>query len=570
MNQFPLAPPTVFRLHHRPAYKPGPHCPPHSLTLHLPHFVPLGLPFALFLSLACGALFASAGATLQRVVSPDGHETCTIECDPIAPRESYNRGTVPLPLVPDWVGTRIRATGALVWFDADADGDQDLFVGTYWANQWPPLADYYNFMYLNVGGMLEDDPSWISSDQKHTGGAEWGYINNDAYPDLFLANGGTSLQACQVFYGRDGLLPTTAGWQNGGGTWATDCSLADFDRDGDLDVATSNQGVSPNPYRPVCVFRNAGNGLETTPFWQSNQVGITDACDWGDMDGDLYPDLAVSGWVDWQSGVFRNLGTTLDRDFIWTTGHPERTDKGVAWADLDRDGHLDLALGGSGYPDWVFRNEGTVLAALPIWSSGESYTGCQDMAWADIDNDGDMDLASIHFSTGHVRIYLNEGGVLPSIADWQYDAASSGSALAFGDVNGDGWLDLAIGVANGPIELFLNQQLPTATNELPGESGGLTVGCDARLSPNPVRASWALSLDTPAATRLGGIDLLDASGRRIARGTDATDLLQRSHAIVWQRALNDLPGGTYLLRAWGSDALGQPWAVRKRVVWLGR
>jgi hypothetical protein len=517
-------------------------------------------------------LLAPATATLQRDVSPDGHETCTVECVPGAPRDSYNRGAVPLPLVPDWVGTRIRATGALVWFDADADGDQDLFVGTYWASQWPPLEDYYNFMYLNLGGMLEDDPSWISSDQKHTGDAEWGYINDDAYPDLFLANGGSSLQACQVFYGRNGLLPTTAGWQNGGGTWTTGCSLADFDRDGDTDVATSNQGVSPNAYRPTYVFRNTGTGLETTPCWQSNQVGITDDCQWGDMDGDLYPDLAVSGWVNWQSGVFRNLGTTLDPDFIWTTGHPERTDKGVGWADLDRDGHLDLAVGGSGYPDWVFRNEGTMLGATPIWTSGESYTGCQDLAWVDIDRDGDQDLASIHFSTGHVRIYLNEGGVLPSIADWQYDAESSGSAIAFGDVNRDGWLDLAIGVANGPIELFINQQLPTGVEET-GAGLALAGGAGVRLNPNPVHGTLTLSLEAPEPTALTAVDLIDPGGRRIARGASRADGLQRTHAIAWEgspRALGDLPGGTYLLRASGRDALGQPWTIRKRVVWLGR
>jgi len=402
-------------------------------------------------------------AEMQRNVSPDGHETALAFCRPATiaeaadpaiapdgwvqdePRASYSRGIVPLPLVPDWVGTLRRAVGALAWFDADHDGDQDLFTGTYFANQYPPLDDYYNFIYLNAGGVLEATPSWRSDDQKHTGDAALGSIDGDVYPDLFLANGGTGLQGCQVFYGRDGLLPTAAGWNGTTGSWATGCSLADFDLDGDLDAATSNQGVSPNPYRPTTIYRNLGTVLETSPSWQSNQVGITSECDWGDMDGDGYPDLAVSGWSSWETGVFHNAGTTLDRDFLWTTGHPERTDKGVGWADVDGDHDLDLAVGGSGYPDWLFANEGTLLGDVPVWASGEPYTGCQDLAWADIDRDGDLDLASIHFSTGHVRIYLNEAGVLPATADWQYDAVSNGSAIAFGDVNGDGWLDLAIG-----------------------------------------------------------------------------------------------------------------------------
>jgi hypothetical protein len=533
---------------------------------------------------------ASARAQDQVNVSPDGHETAICSCRPAkaeealdrrispdgwvqdTPRASYNRGEVPFALSPDWVGTRIRATACLVWGDADQDGDNDLFVGTYWANQWPPLADYYNFMYLNVGGHLENDPSWIASDQKHTSEAGWARINNDAYPDLVCVNGGSSLQPSQVFFGQAGLLPTTAGWQNSGGAWATGGSLCDFDRDGDIDLATSNQGISPNPYRPTYIYRNLGNGLEATPSWQSTQVGITSDIEWGDMDGDGAPDLAVSGWVGWQSGVFRNLGTTLTTDFVWTTGHPERTDKGVGWAGVDGDTLPELVIGGNGAPDWLFHNDGGMLGNIPVWASGEAYTGCQDLAWADVDRDGDMDLAMIHFSTGHVRIYLNDHGVLPAMADWQYDAASSGTAIAFGDVNGDNWPDLAIGVANGPIELFINQQVSTGVEETAGDlpaTGTMSV----RASPNPSSGAMRLAIESERPVVLEEVRVFEVSGHVVACLPGDGAVARRQHQRSWQPGGPEgtpPPAGIYLIEARGRDVDGRFHTAKAKAIWLGR
>jgi hypothetical protein len=480
-----------------------------------------------------GAPSTPTEATTPHVhVSPNGREQATCTCRPATPEErldlslspdgwvqdepraSFNRGTVPYSLVPDWVAGRVRACGGLAWGDADRDGDMDLAVGTYFANMWPPIVDYYNYIYLNNGGTFSEPPGWISPDQKHTAAVFWADLNGDTHPDLFCGNGGSSFHPSQVFYGQNGLLPTTPGWQSASVAWLTDAAPADFDLDNDVDVATANEGNSADPYRPTYLFRNLGNGLETYPSWASAQVGITDACDWGDMDGDGRPELAVTGWVNWQTGVFRNLGTTLDPNFAWTTGHPERTDKGIGWSDVDGDHHLDLCVGGNGGPDWLYRNEGTMLGALPVWSSGESYHGCQELLWEDVDRDGDEDLVTAHFSTGHVRIYLNEAGVLPSVADWQYDDASSATAIAFGDLDGDHLPDLAVGVANGPVKVFLNtgtaEGAPETAADLPRDGLRLTAG------PNPCHDRAILRLESTRTLASISIDVFDVTGRVVA------------------------------------------------------
>jgi len=415
--------------------------------------------------------------------------------------------------------------------------------------------------------MLESQPSWISIDQKHSTDAEWGFIDGDTYPDLFVANGGQSLQASEVFFGQNGLLPNAATWFSNDACWTIGCALEDFDRDGDVDVATANQGNSVDPYRPTHIFRNLGTGLEPVPSWSSAQVGITNDVDWGDMDGDHRLDLAVSGWVNWQSGIFRNLGSTLETGFAWTTGHPERTDKGIGWALVDGDTRPDLAVGGNGGPDWIFRNEGATLGAAPTWSSAEAYHGCQDLKWADIDNDGDQDLATMNFSTGHARIYLNTNGVLPAIADWQYDAAVSGTALAFGDVNGDGRLDLAIGTANGPVELFLNTGGSTAAGDAgaPAAAAGLRIA----FAPHPIGPASRLLLDADRPFAIERLTLADAAGRRVALAPAITGSARHHELAAPRGAAGRLATGVYFLTVSGRDETGRTMDTTARVVLLG-
>ena len=56
---------------------------------------------------------------------------------------------------------------------------------------------------------------------------------------------------------------------------------------------------------------------------------------------------------------------------------------GVAWADYDNDGYLDLYIGGAGA---LYRNLGNGTFATPL-----SLTGSRQCIWGDFDGDGDLD-----------------------------------------------------------------------------------------------------------------------------------------------------------------------------------
>jgi len=85
-----------------------------------------------------------------------------------------------------------------------------------------------------------------------------------------------------------------------------------------------------------------------------------------------------------------------------------------AWGDVDNDGDLDLAVGNYGAPNRVYLNEGGVLTSVATWSSDES-DDTRSVAWGDVDNDGDLDLAVGNYYGASNKVYLNDDGVLTTL-----------------------------------------------------------------------------------------------------------------------------------------------------------
>ena len=158
------------------------------------------------------------------------------------------------------------------------------------------------------------------------------------------------------------------------------------------------------------------------------------------------------------------------------------TSRGGGLGDLDGDGDLDLVVANSrNEPIALYINEGGVFTARDFGAvpgAGETNTGLE---LVDLDNDGDLDVYVPNagaFTVGHGfgggpdHYYSNNGQAtfkdrtrkhFPEVADPTTDAA-------FGDIDGDGDLDLIVGNSgvNGEERVFVQYAL----GDQPSAAGG--------------------------------------------------------------------------------------------------
>jgi hypothetical protein len=493
-------------------------------------------------------LLTSPLAAQDRVrveISDDGLETVVVTPSTTDGQVNKRSDEVPYGTAPDWENTLRRQVGALRVADLNGDGWLDVVVGCYISNSYPPYTDWENLIYFNTGsGALETEPSWVSADEVSTGDIQVGFINADEYPDIFAANGGGISNPSRIYFGGPDGPDPVPGWtsQEPGGAWNNYALCIDIDHDGDTDVITANQGASPSdPYRPMFMFVNHDGVLEQAPSWQSDEVSIQGFLAAADFDDDGWEELAVSKWVNFESGIYDNIAGALQTIPVWTTGTTD-SDKGVACADFDNDDWPDLALGHEPTQAW-FNDAGTLLVG---WESQATYFGHQDIAVCDIDRDGDEDLAETHFSNGQVHIYLNRDGVLDGPPSWTYDSPSVGTAIAFGDINGDQWPDLVVGNSGEPsVKVFF--ATPTVS--------AVSSGAPARLAlvgnfPNPFNPSTTIVFELTMPTTVD-LDIQDAKGRRVRRLVASVKLGTGRHEVTWDgrdASGHDLPSGVYLCR----------------------
>ncbi len=500
------------------------------------------------------AITAAAAAPAAVEVSADGHQSVTLEPDTASGPVPRNDAGVPYGTAPDWQNTLRRQVGGLQVADLDGDGWNDVVVGCYISNSYPPYDHWENLIYFNTGGMLEDQPSWVSADEVSTGDVQVGDIDGDGHLDVFAANGG-GLSSPSVIYfgGPDGPDPVP-GWSSAepDGAWNNAGLLLDWDLDGDLDLVTANQGAGQyDPYRPMFGFENVDGELTAWPTWQSQEVSLQNFLAAADWDQDGWPEVAVSKWSGFASAVYDNQEGGLQSTPAWTTGDTG-TDKGVAFADVDGDGWVDLALGHD--PTQLWRNQAGTMTL--VWQSEAPYHGHSDLRFCDVDRDGDPDLAECHFSDGRVHIYLNEGGVLATAPSWTYDSPTVGTAIAFGDLNGDQWPDLVVGNSGEPsVKVFLATPPATAVPGTDGRPAGAAAAA-ARAPrllgghPNPFNPATTITFALPVATDVS-LAIHDAAGRLVRTLVAGRSFAAGVHSVRW--AGRDATGraaatGVYLAR----------------------
>jgi hypothetical protein len=259
----------------------------------------------------------------------------------------------------------------------------------------------------------------------------------------------------------DGVFPENPKWElDRAGSRTIGVALADFDGDGDLDLAAGNAGA-PNTIR-----WNDGEPL-FSEVWTSEDNASTVTVVAGDVDGDGNLDLVCGngGESNQKNTLYLNTdGRFTGAEAITWEEATGNATIGVALGDVDGDGDLDLVCGNNNaQSNTLYLNDGSngVFNATPAWSSNFKRDTF-GVALGDVDGDGDLDLVCGNAGTADQAntLYLNEGGKLSLTPDWESELTGRTTfGVALGDIDGDGDLDLACGNGGTATEkntLYLN------------------------------------------------------------------------------------------------------------------
>jgi tetratricopeptide (TPR) repeat protein len=321
-------------------------------------------------------------------------------------------------------------------------------------------------------------------------------------------------------------------------------AAADFDHDGwiDLYVTNSRQG------EPNFLYKNNGDGTFTDV---AKQAGLADVntteqgasmdCVWGDYDNDGWPDLYLVRWG--TDSLYRNNGDGTFSEVTAKLFKQRDGSPGTDWAngcaaifwDYNLDGRLDIYVGN--YFDehdlWHLkttrimhddfekaRNAGRNF--LYRQNPDGTFTqvahelGLDDPGWtlsvgsADVNNDGWPDLY-IADDFGPDQLFLNnkQGGFTDVTRSAIGFDTKKGMNVDFGDIDGDGWLDIY--VANITTAEYLQEGNMLWHNNGPGTDGHITF-TDIALETGTYDGGWGWGAKFFDYDHDGDLDILAVNG----------------------------------------------------------
>ena len=278
-----------------------------------------------------------------------------------------------------------------------------------------------------------------------------GDLNGDGFPDLVLAKGRHWPLIDRVLLNDGhGHFPIAHNLSNVADR-SYSVTLADIDRDGDLDVVVGND--APDPKRVYANDGKANFHLVSTfghPEWPTRNATVAD------VNHDGLPDIIVANRTDDSKGsnyVCFNKGKgQFDADCL-AFSHESATT--ITPADLNGDGFVDLVVphrdGGQSY---VYINDGKAGFSQKV-PFGPTDAAVRVAEVADLNGDGILDIVAIDERRGAFICFgqrslqfsspvaIGSKGVMPY-------------ALTVGDLNRDGAIDVVVGNVEAPSIVYFN------------------------------------------------------------------------------------------------------------------
>ncbi len=318
--------------------------------------------------------------------------------------------------------------------------------------------------------------------------------DNDGRLDLFLVNGAQlddptpkktiPAKAGREYWNRlyhqkrDGTFEDVtekAGLQGVG--YGMGVAVGDYDNDGFEDLYVTAYGGNR-------LYHNNGDGTFTDVTQKAGTAGSgwSTSAAWVDLDNDGFLDLIVLRYLEWD---FDDVWCGEHKEGFRAYCHPdffkpvsplvyhnnkdgtftEISQKiglskpgkglGIALADYDRDGHVDLFVANDSMAEFLYHNKGdgtfeevALASQVAVDIDGRTYAG-MGVDFADYNNDGLPDIVVTDLANQRYALYQNSGDGSFTYATssgglGQMTVSHSGWGVRLFDYDNDGWKDLLI------------------------------------------------------------------------------------------------------------------------------
>ncbi len=411
---------------------------------------------------------------------------------------------------PDVVGARAGHSIAYAG-DLNGDGYSDFVFGMpHKPGQFTTLSGAARVYLGSASGPVFDAEVSIPQTSAFFGSmvASAGDVNADGYDDILISapnwDGAAGADAGYVglWIGSSGGLVTTVAWSREGDAagefFGTDMDTAgDFDGDGYADVAIGSPHASTvNPSEGALhLFAGSAGLLPSTPtrtihtFQVGAQLGLSVAY-LGDVDGDGFGDVAVGApfTSSGNGAAYAVLGKPAFGFTLKAINGAAFSGENLGFCvsgagDVDGDGFTDLFVGAARYTNGQsFEGAARVYSlnsktigfsgSLAGESAGINLGSVMDSA-GDVNGDGYDDLIygmpNWGSGTGAARILSGGPAGVDGTVLWFDTGLGTGygaEVAGIGDVNGDGYADVAVAPAVGQTEIYFGGAIVSNTPDV--------------------------------------------------------------------------------------------------------